>query len=941
MAGEGSTDKIVFVSYATLDQERHKWLDRLKLQVEPLLKPYQFELWDASRIKLGHRWKPEIKKALNRAVAAVLLVGPAFLASKFITEIELPMLLKRAQDDQLPLLILYTQHANIKESGLTEFQIFNPIPLEDLPESDQNKILKDFSQAIKECVEKCPPNRPGKVPHKLSKKPPKAVGRGPNKPGKVRHNLSITVKPTNVVGRGKEVEKVLSALVNNEEPVILASGFAGVGKSTVAQVVAWKFVERRQPFKFIAWVDLRPNSFLGKVKPINLEFVLDSIAKAANPVSEIVAIGDVEVKVARVRDLLSATHSLLILDNYESLLKNPKEEEKVADFVGSLPIGPSDDESCTFIRVLITSRIVSPKLERLPVYQWRLDKLPFKDALKMMRSQPDNPNLTQGQWKRVWEILRGLPKYMQVARDQLKSETISDWMEKITEIPWPPVGQDDFFSDLFDFSWRNPLILSEDLKQILLAMTYFAGHARSNELRLTSGLEKGRFRNALPSRYNASYLEVVRKVPGQEYYTLHPLMYSYCRAALNSKEFREFRGQACVRFVDCFLNFAKDASKKAALYLLDEESQNIVAAARIGERLKLWEELINFRKYMRNFLRNRGYWIDFKEIVELTVKACHNVGNEGLLAECFVDDLAWYYLRLEDVQTARKFIKKGLLLFKKLQHWPGIAQAKRHLGKAALLDGLDEQYKPKELADNHFARAEKYYKESMAIQKKLQKKGDDRQLAIADMKLDFGRLYWLQGIKYEQDGRLQHDAILLKTALKKYKKANSISKEARSEFEHMSLSKDVTKPRIAKAWGNQGNATKEIASYMTGNNELSCAKKYVDTAKLYYGKNLSLGEEILKKDEIAHALAGLAEVGIIESSRIDPFMQTGKRKLLLKKAKKDAQKAHRLYEEMAGPMGERDSPVKKTRDEIRTEWLIDEIRRYSNSESPKNTSSIP
>ena len=910
MTTESYPDRTVFISYAIGDQEPHRWLERLKLQLEPLLQRYEFDLWDDGKIGPGGKWLAEIEKALEQATAAVLLVGPAFLASKFISEIELPKLLKRAQDEGMTLLILITNHCNFEESDLADFQAFKeknqPLrPLEALQLSDQNRILNYFSVAIKRGVEK-------KAPYRSEE---------------LRHNLPV--KPTHVVGRDREQKTLLTALEEQDKPVILASGFGGVGKSTVAKVVAWNCVQRKQPFKFIAWVDLRQYGQDEKAEPITFGFVLDRIAKAGNPASEIPAIGDQEIKAGRVRDLLGATHSLLILDNYESLLAKPIEEEKVARFINCLPIGPSGDEHCPFMRVLITTRVVSPTLVSLPIYNNKLESLPFTDSLKMMKLQPDAPNLTRQQWRRVWKILHGLPKYMQIAVEQLKAMAFSDWEDKVTGVQWRPKKPDDFFFDLFDFSWRNPVIVTEDLKRILLAMSYFAGHAPPNELRRTSGLQGDSFRDALPAPYNASYIEVARERSGKEYYTVHPLMHAFCRAALNSKEFREFREKCSGRFVDCFLDFVKDANEKNALDLLDEESENFVAAARVGGRLESWEKLIDFREYAAGFLRYRGYWVGYKEIVELAIKACRALSNEKLLAECLVYDLAWYYLRLEDVQTAREFINQGLDLFEKQHHRPGMAQAKRHLGKAALLDGLDERYKPNESAKRHFAQADRYYGESLTIRQQLQEEGEDQRLAIADMKLDFGRLCWVQGMKFEQDGKLRQDAKILDKALEKYEKAKRMSEEARQEFEQMSLGEEVAKGRISKAWGNLGNATKEIASHMAMNNEWDRAQEYVEAAEDHYGKNLSLGGEVLKKDEIAHALAGLAEICVLVSSRTDPPMEATEKRSLLEKAKKDAQRAHRLYEELAGPREQMETepgrPDMKTRDEVRTKQLICEI----------------
>jgi nucleoside phosphorylase len=741
---------------------------------------------------------------------------------------------------------------------------------------------------------------------------------------KIRHNLPI--KPVNVVGRETDINLILKSLEINERAIILASGFGGVGKSTVARMVAWHCVENQGPFDFIAWVDSRQYSSGNLTENVTYQFVLDSIARAANPASEIIAIGDPEIKAARVRELLSNARSLLIIDNYEALLAKPDEEEKVSRFIESLPINPLDTKDAPFIRVLITTRVVSPNLSRMPIFNKRLESLSLENSLKMISSSPGAPHLTQKQWRRVWEILHGLPKYIQVAIEQLKVMPFAGWEAKFTQIQWRPNKPDDFFCDLFDFSWRNPIIISDDLKKLLISMTYFVRHTRSDALRQTSGLSENSFLDALPARYFTPYFELVREQSGQEFYSLHPLMFTYCQAAATSEEFQEFRTQASLRFIDYFLNFAKEAEKANSLNLLDDEIQNILAATKIAKKENQWECLIDFRKSIAGFLRRRGSWEDYCEVIEYAVEASRFLGQEELLAECLIFDLAWYYLRLEDIPNAQKLISEGLDLFNKQGNLSGIAQAKRHQGKAALLEGLDEKYLPNLIAETCFVRAEGYYKESLNIREQLQNQGNEQSLAIADMKLDLGRLYWLQGLKLEQDARSDQAGPSLKNAFNKYELAEEISVEALSEFEKMPPS-DTTKGRISKAWGNRGNALKAIAACMAENEALNSARKFADSARECYEKNLSLGEDLSKKDEIAHALAGLAEVDIIAISWAE---QAITRRTILDEARIYAQKAQRLYEELAGPRSRSaisgGSPM-KTRDEIRMARLMETIEQ--------------
>jgi hypothetical protein len=922
MTATGSTKKSVFVSYAVNDQDPFSWLERLQLQLKPLEKRYDFDVWDDGKIQTGQNWRKEIEKALERAVAAILLVGPAFLASKFIREIELPYILRRAQKHGMPLLILVTQYCNIANSDLADFQFFKPehrplVPLEALSVAEQNSRLQAFSVAILHAIEGSPVSVPG-VLHDMTMNDETPV----DEFNKIRHNLPI--KPVNVVGREADINLILESLETSERAIILASGFGGVGKSTVARMVAWHYIENQGPFDFIAWVDSRQYRSGSLVENVTYQFVLDSIARAANPASEIIAIGDPEIKAARIRELLSNVRSLLIIDNYEALLAKPEEEEKVSNFIESLPINSLDTKGAPFIRVLVTTRVVSPNLSRMPVFNKRLESLSFEDSLEMMTSSPDAPSLTQQQWRRVWEILQGLPKYIQVAIEQLKVMTFEGWEAKFTQIQWQPNKPDDFFYDLFDFSWRNPIIISDDLKKILISMTYFVGHARSDALQQTSGLPKNRFWDALPARYIASYLELVREQSGQEFYSLHPLMFAYCQAAVSSDEFQEFCAQANLRFIKYFLNLTKEAERARSPNLLDDEVQNILVATKIAKKENQWESLINFHKSVAGFLRRRGSWEDYCEITEYAIEACHVLDREVLLAERLIFDLAWYYLRLEDISTAQKLISDGLELFNKHGNLPGIAQAKRHQGKAALLEGLDEKYLPNQAAGMCFARAERLYKESLAIREQLQNQGMEQSLAIADMKLDLGRLYWLQGLKLEQDARSNRIDVPLENALIRYELAESISLEALSEFEQMPLT-DTTKARISKAWGNRGNAIKAIAAYMAANKEWDSASRFADFARECYEKNLSLGKELSKKDEIAHALGGLAEVDMIVISWTE---KSDARRAILSDARVFAQKACRLYEELAGPRSHLTSGSAgsmKTRDEIRMAYLIDTI----------------
>jgi hypothetical protein len=83
VTAEEITKKSFFLSYAINGQDPVSWLERLQLQLKPLEKRYDLDVWDDGKIQTGQNWRKEIEKTLEHAVAAILLVGLAFLASKF------------------------------------------------------------------------------------------------------------------------------------------------------------------------------------------------------------------------------------------------------------------------------------------------------------------------------------------------------------------------------------------------------------------------------------------------------------------------------------------------------------------------------------------------------------------------------------------------------------------------------------------------------------------------------------------------------------------------------------------------------------------------------------------------------------------------------------------------------------------------------------------
>jgi hypothetical protein len=83
----------LFISYSHQDDD---WLERLKLHLAQLERRGIVHVWSDTQIRVGDRWEVEIEGALTESRAAVLMITPAFLASPYIWEHEVPRILKHA-----------------------------------------------------------------------------------------------------------------------------------------------------------------------------------------------------------------------------------------------------------------------------------------------------------------------------------------------------------------------------------------------------------------------------------------------------------------------------------------------------------------------------------------------------------------------------------------------------------------------------------------------------------------------------------------------------------------------------------------------------------------------------------------------------------------------------------------------------------------------------
>jgi hypothetical protein len=125
----------VFICYARASNvsadRQERWLDRVLEQLRPLHRQNDIALWSDEDVMPGSDWNDAIYHQLSEARLSVLLITPAFLASKYISGVEVPLILRRSRDNpNFTILPVYVEPSTVKiarfrshESGEEDFDL--------------------------------------------------------------------------------------------------------------------------------------------------------------------------------------------------------------------------------------------------------------------------------------------------------------------------------------------------------------------------------------------------------------------------------------------------------------------------------------------------------------------------------------------------------------------------------------------------------------------------------------------------------------------------------------------------------------------------------------------------------------------------------------------------------------------------------------------------
>lgn len=145
--------KKIFLSYSHKDEE---WKNKLRIHLKPIEELGHIDVWSDDEIKPGDDWFDKIKNAIEEYKIGILLISPDFLASDFISHVEIPKLLANVQVEGgkvFPIIVRHSLFARIKR--LSRFQAINSPsnPIAGMSESDQDQIFVKIAESIWDLME--------------------------------------------------------------------------------------------------------------------------------------------------------------------------------------------------------------------------------------------------------------------------------------------------------------------------------------------------------------------------------------------------------------------------------------------------------------------------------------------------------------------------------------------------------------------------------------------------------------------------------------------------------------------------------------------------------------------------------------------------------------------------------------------------------------------
>ncbi|QBG55011.1 transcriptional regulator [Bacillus amyloliquefaciens] len=508
---------------------------------------------------------------------------------------------------------------------------------------------EDVEKAVKRLFH----DRPGLETNALTEQP-------------VTHNLPSR-RTGNFIGRRFDMEAIRQWMLS-PSPVCLITGWAGMGKTTIALEAAYSCIDGSSDwpaFCSIIWIS-------ADWKGLSFSDFLNTIAYQLGRTEQI----DKSINEKRfvVRNALAA-HSnekpvLLIIDSIDMA------ERDIHEFIIGLPQG---------VKVLLTARENVKQTYRDGLGEMaaiQLSGLEQTDALHFFQQEVhrclQTCNLPHKREK-LEQLLQLSPdlknEFISAAAGNPKAMALSIAYMSDDDIPAPQLIQElkqagysllELFEVLFGRTWDR---CHEDTRKLWQTLCFFAKPPDEKSLAAAAGLDARRFHFAIEQMRSYALIQPERN-EGRTQYSAHQTVITYGERHLSEQQ--EFEKEARSRWAHYYIDYAETHIKREQpnsvywSYLLGrnleqmkKEWPNILKVIEWSSETGQHEILIELITRISHFLSR----INLPLRIEYGLKAAdaaHQSGEHTREAYFRIDTAGWALMEVNDLEGALQQIEAGL-----------------------------------------------------------------------------------------------------------------------------------------------------------------------------------------------------------------------------------------------------------------------------------------
>lgn len=337
-----------------------------------------------------------------------------------------------------------------------------------------------------------------------------------------RHNLPIPeFNDTGFLGREKQLDDVIKRCLSPQYPVITLVGEGGIGKTALAQKVAYNILDRDNcPFDAVVWTTSKTTQITAK-EIVALKGAISTSLGMLQDVVDSLAPKGSENPAADILEYLGAFPILLILDNLETVL-----DDRISEFLTEIPQGS---------KVLITSRIGLGNAE----FRVKLTPMNDQETLQLLRRMAQ----IQGVQEIAKAENRRLLKY---CNKMSNNPGFIKWFVAAVKSGSRPEEVLEHSHIFYDFCMSNIYsYLNEESRTVLKSMQYLPGRHSQAKLAYLNDMEARDLERALHELLRTNMVTMTSVLRGSTYesqYELSELAFGYLRKhhPLKPDELRKF-----------------------------------------------------------------------------------------------------------------------------------------------------------------------------------------------------------------------------------------------------------------------------------------------------------------------------------------------------------------------------------------------------------------